>query len=89
MTHRKPETRWNCRYARQFRAKYQLTRQEEKKREIYRRTIDIANHVTPSNINGCKTCPEVEGIKFKFSTGLSIVYKFTESSIVSLTFYYD
>ena len=88
MTYQNPKTRWKRHYSRRFRIKYVVTRQEEHKREISRRVIDIANHLMPNNIGGCVTCPGGTQRKIEFNTGLIIVYKFTEPDITFQSFRY-
>ncbi len=66
-----------------------MTRQDKDKREIYQRTIDIANHLTLGSISGCMTCPDGEDLRLEFNTGLSIVYRFKEPVITFLTFTYN
>ena len=88
MTDYAPKTRWNDHYSCRFRVKRDETRSSEQKREIRQRAINIANHPTPNNIEGCATCPRGIQRKIKFNTGLVIVYKFIEPDITFQSFRY-
>ena len=96
MTDQEPKTHWQYTHSCRFSVKYFVMEQNkdrsgirQRKIEISKRKIEIANHPNPRRIGGCITCPEGEDLKLEFDTGLSLVYQFTEPKIRFVNFYYN